>query len=139
MGSVYFGSAFCLGVVHKGMGGARVRNIHFRVLCARVATRELWEIYFLSHPLSFDAINRLLPAISKAGPGPRWLGLLLLAGPAWADSAAPALAAALNADGTLRAGASGSFDATGYRLSYSSPTGGRCCARPAPRPWAGTW
>ena len=60
----------------------------------------------------------------------RLLVLLLLAGPAWAANpptspgggAAPSLAGALNPDGTLRAGATGSFSAQGFRM-HTAPDG----------------
>ena len=59
------------------------------------------------------------------------LMLLLLASPAWAapSSATPSLAEALNPDGTLRAGTSGSFDARHFQM-LTAPDG-RPMFRPA--------
>ena len=80
---------------------------------------------------------RLIFGPPAARPTGRWalllalLALLLGGGPARAGAGpgAPALATVLNPDGTVRAGARGSFDATGYALATAP--GGRPAFRPA--------
>ena len=73
---------------------------------------------FLFRQLSFFLMKNhtllLLTLLFALGlRGSAWATMPPLAGSA---AAGPSLAGALNADGTLRAGASGSFDAKGYEL-----------------------
>ncbi|UOQ70810.1 hypothetical protein [Hymenobacter cellulosilyticus] len=63
------------------------------------------------------------------------LAALLLTGPRWGWAQAPSISTVLNADGTLRDGVQGSFDAKGYELSTGA--GGQPVLRPGASEWNG--